>query len=143
MESKNEPLVVEKQLEASVETVWEAITETNKMKEWFFEQIENFEPVVGFETNFVVKSGDRIFSHLWKITQVIHEHKIVYNWKYDGYVGDSFVTFQLKPLNSGTHIRVITSIVEDFIDDIPEFQPESCITGWEYFLERLNLYLQK
>ena len=39
-------------------------------------------------------------------------------------------------------MKVITNIVEDFQDHIPEFQPESCIAGWEYFLDRLDSYLQ-
>ena len=112
------------------------------MKQWFFEQMENFEPVVGFETSFVVKSGDRIFPHLWKITEVIKESRIVYSWKYEGYEGDSFVTFLVTENNSGTEITVTTEIIEDFTDNIPEFQPESCIAGWEYFLNRLNSYLQ-
>ena len=111
MKSKNEPLIVEKQLEASRETVWNAITQIDQMKEWFFEQIENFEPIVGFETSFDVKSGDRVFPHLWKISEVIPESKIVYNWKYEGYAGDSFVTFELKPQNDGTQIKIINTIV--------------------------------
>ncbi len=137
------PLIVTKQLEASPLTVWNAITKLDQMQQWFFEQIENFEPIVGFETNFVVKSGDRVFPHLWEITEVIKESKIVYSWKYEGYEGDSFVTFLLTENNSGTEISVTTKIVEDFTDGIPEFQHESCIAGWEYFLDRLNTYLNE
>ena len=142
MRSKNEPLIVEKQLEASIETVWNAITQIDQMKQWYFEQIKNFEPVVGFKTSFIIKSGDRVFPHLWKITEVIPQNRITYRWKYEGYAGDSYVTFKLESKNNGTQIKVITKIVEDFTDDIPEFQPESCIAGWEYFLDRLNSYLQ-
>lgn len=142
MISSNSPFIVQKQLEFSKETVWKAITQIDQMQQWFFEQIKTFEPIVGFETSFVVKSGERVFPHLWKITEVIPENKIVYSWKYDGYAGDSFVTFELKSQNNGTQLKIINEIVEDFTDDIPEFQPESGLDGWKYFLNRLNLYLQ-
>ena len=143
MKKNNEPLIVTRQLKASIKSVWNAITQHNQMKQWFFEQIENFEPVVGFETSFLVKSGERIFPHLWKIIEVIEESKIVYSWKYEGYAGDSFVTFYLVENNSGTNITITTEIIKDFTDSIPEFQPESCIAGWKYFLERLNAYLNE
>jgi len=142
MKSNNEPLIVEKQLEASIETVWNAITQIDQMKEWFFEQIENYEPSVGFETRFDVKSGERVFPHLWKITEVNPPNEITTNWKYEGYKGNSIVTFKLESENNKTNMKVITKIVEDFQDDIPEFSHESCVGGWNYFLERLNSYLQ-
>lgn len=142
MKIENELLIVEKQLNNNIELVWKAITQIDQMKQWFFEQIEKFEPIVGFETSFIVKSGDRVFPHLWKITEVIPQNRITYNWRYEGYAGNSYVTFKLESKNNGTQIKVITKIVEDFTDDIPEFQPESCIAGWEYFLDRLNSYLQ-
>jgi len=142
MKSKDSPLIVERTLEFSKETVWNAITQIDQMKQWFFEQIKTFEPVVGFETSFVVKSGDIVFPHLWRITEVIPENKIVYSWKYEGYAGNSFVTFEVNPQDNGTQLKITNDIVEDFTEDIPEFKPESCLAGWEYFLNRLDLYLQ-
>ena len=57
--------------------------------------IESFEPKIGFKTQFKVKSEDRTFTHLWTITEVEPLKKIVYNWKYEEYAGDSFVYFEL------------------------------------------------
>jgi hypothetical protein len=35
-------------------------------------------------------------------------------------------------------------VLEDFPDDIPEFRRESCIGGWNYFINhRLKEYLDK
>lgn len=142
MINKNEIIIVEKNIEFSKETVWNAITQIDQMKQWFFEQIESFEPIVGFKTSFDVKSGVRIFRHIWKISEVIPQNIIVYSWKYEGYEGDSFVTFELQLNNSETNLKIINKIVEDFSADIPEFQRDSCVAGWEYFLDRLNSYLQ-
>ena len=142
MKVNDEPITVEITLSFPIEKVWSAITELPQMHKWFFEEIENYEPVVGFETRFNVKSESRVFPHLWNVTEVNFPHEITTNWKYEGYTGNSLVTFKLESKNNGTQIKVITKIVEDFTDDIPEFQPESCIAGWEYFLDRLNSYLQ-
>jgi uncharacterized protein YndB with AHSA1/START domain len=130
MKQINEPIVVEKQLDFPIETVWNAITQLDQMKLWFFEQIEAFEPVVGFETSFIVKSDERVFSHLWKISEVNPPNRITTNWKFEGYPGDSFVTFELQTANGGTLLKVVNKIVEGF-------------AGWEYFLDRLHSYLQK
>ena len=143
MKSKNELLVVEKHLEFPIETVWNAITQVDQMKEWFFEQIENYEPFVGFETRFDVKSESRVFPHYWKITYVNPPNEITTNWKYEGYEGNSIITFKLESENNKTNMKVITNVVEDFQDGIPEFSRESCLGGWNYFLDRLNSYLQK
>lgn len=134
---------MERNFPISVEKVWESITVLDKIKQWFFEQIENFEPVVGFKTSFLVKSENRFFPHQWQITEVEPKTKITYNWKYYGIKGDSYVTFEIKSVPSGTNLQITNKIVEDFPDDFPEFTRESCIAGWNYFFDRLNIYLLK
>lgn len=61
------------------EKVWEAITEKEQMKQWFFEEIEDFKPEVGFETAFDVAFENKNFRHQWKITEVIPPVKIKHN----------------------------------------------------------------
>ena len=68
---------------------------------------------------------------------------ITTNWKYEGYAGNSYVTFQLEEEKEETNLKVRTKVVEDFQDDVPEFSRESCLGGWNYFLDRLNMYLSK
>lgn len=141
----SEPVIEVKQtFQQSAESVWKAITDVKEMRQWFFENIPAFEPVVGFKTQFTVNSEDRQFPHLWKITEVIPLKKIVYNWTYEGYKGNSFVTFQLSEINSHlTELTLTTKVTEDFPDDIPEFKRESCVGGWNYFIkDRLSEYLK-
>jgi len=135
MKRTDPPVCVEYILNEKVEVVWSLITEINHMRGWFFDNIPAFEPVVGFETRFTVNAGERLFPHIWKITDVEINKKITYNWKYDGYPGDSFVHFELSPENDRTLIKLTTEVIEDFPDDIPEFRIESCIGGWNYFIK--------
>lgn len=112
------------------------------MTQWFFENIETFKPEVGFETKFIVENDGRIFPHLWRITEVEPYKMITYNWKYEGYAGDSEVIFELSEQNIGTKLKLTHRVLENFPQNIPEFERESCISGWNYFIkQRLVIYL--
>lgn len=144
MRKDEKPIVIEQTFNASIETVWKAITEINQMRQWYFENIPDFKPEVGFETQFDVKSEDRTFRHLWKVTEVVSKRKITYNWKFDGYPGDSFVTFELFKKDNTTMLRLTVRVTESFPQDIPEFLRKSAVGGWTYFIEeRLKIHLKK
>ena len=143
MKKTDPPIIVEQKFNISVEKVWEALTNIDLMKQWFFDNIESFEPEVGFTTAFTVKNEDRIFTHLWKLTEVIPLQKITYNWKYKEYPGDSFVTFELSEDKNHVTLKLSTTVVENFPQDIPEFKRESCVGGWNYFVKnRLKNFLE-
>ena len=144
MKKNDEPIIVEQTFNASIDTVWNAITEIDQMHRWFFENIPSFKPEVGFETQFNVKSQNRDFLHMWKVTEVVPIKKITYNWRFKDYPGDSFVTFELSRQDDFTMLKLTVDVQESFPDDIPEFTRESCIAGWEFFIkERLKDYLEK
>ena len=82
------PIVVEQVFKASTSEIWEAISEFDYMRQWFFVDLKAFNAEVGFETQFNVKSGKRNFLHLWKLTEVIPKKKIVYLWKYGDIEGN-------------------------------------------------------
>ena len=112
------------------------------MKQWFFDNIPAFEPVVGFETTFNVKSGERDFMHQWKILEVIPQKKIVYDWRYKKYAGNATLTFELLEEREKVKIQVVCEGMESFPQNIPEFKRESCSAGWNYFIkDRLKNYI--
>jgi len=142
MSMETKPVVVKQDFHVPVNQLWKAIIELDQMKLWFFENIENFSAEVGFETQFIVKSGERDFMHLWKVIEVIPLEKIVYSWKYEGYEGESFVSFETFIREGGSSIRVSHIVKNSFPQSIPEFTRESCLGGWEYFISnRLKSYL--
>jgi uncharacterized protein YndB with AHSA1/START domain len=144
MNNTNESIIVEQTFATSIKNVWNAITKLDQMRQWYFENIPSFKPKVGFKTQFNVKNQDRYFLHLWEVTDIIPYKMIKYNWKYDGYTGDSFVVFELFEYNNLTKLRLTHQIVEDFPEDIPEFRRESGIKGWTFFIkESLKRFLEK
>ena len=142
MNNRAVPIVVEQQFDKPIQDVWEAITVQKLMIQWFFEDIPNFRPEVGFETSFDVDSGKQIFRHLWKITEARVPSMIVYHWSYEDIEGAGTVIFELSETATGTLLKLTNKGLDTFPDNIPEFSRESCIGGWEYFIkDRLKHFL--
>ncbi len=139
----NAPIIVEQIYNAPIAMVWKAITDKNQMRQWFFENIEAFKAEVGFQTQFNVVNGDKNYLHIWKIADVVPMKKITCNWKFRGYSGNSFVTFELFPENNKTRLRLTNEGQETFPQDNPDFSRESCLEGWNYFIaKRLKEFLE-
>ena len=144
MKKTDEPIVVEETFAVSKRELWSAITELDRMTKWFFDNIRSFEPRLGFETRFIVTNKDRIFPHLWRIIEVIPEKRITYNWKYEGYEGNSLVTFELSESENNSTLILTHEVTETFPQNIEEFKRESCIGGWNWFIKKnLKEYLEK
>lgn len=142
MKKNEKPIIVEEKFDKSPEAVWEAITDPEHMRRWFFENMPDFKPVVGFEVEFDVESGGRTFPHQWRVTRVEPARLIEYNWRYGGYKGNSYVKFELRDENGSTSLRLTHTVTEDFQEDVPEFERDSCQAGWHYFIKkRLKEYL--
>jgi len=69
--------------------------------------------------------------------------KITYKWGYKEYPGETFVHFELLEQDGGTTVRITHEGISGFSQDIPEFTPEACEGGWNYFVKgRLKTYLE-
>ncbi len=144
MKTNESPIIVEQTFDKAIEVVWQAITDIDHMHQWYFENIPSFKTEVGFKTQFTVISEGRNFLHMWEITEVVPSKRIAYSWKYKEYAGEGLVVFELSVYNDLTKLKLTNSVLESFPDDIPEFKRESCISGWEYFIQfRLKEYLEK
>lgn len=132
---KNEPVIVEHVYNAPIERVWQAITDLEKMRQWYFPILTEFEPEVGFETRFDVNSNGKTCSHIWKITEVVPGEKISYEWKYDGYPGNSLVSFELFNNDGKTRIVLTHEKLESFRNDIhPKLAKQNFVNGWTHFI---------
>lgn len=139
-----EPIQLEISLEASIEKVWGALTKPALMRKWYFENIPDFKPKEGFETRFKIQNGDRTFTHLWKITEVIPFKKISYTWKFEEYPGESISIFSLTEKNDTTTLNLESHILKPFPTAIPEFKRESGEAGWDYLINKnLVQFLRK
>lgn len=138
---KNEPFVIERTYKAPINTVWEAITDKDKMKEWYF-SLKEFKPEVGFEFTFTGGTEENQYLHLCRITEVIPGKKLSHTWKYDGYTGESLVTFELFAHGEETTLRLTHAGLETF-PPIKDFDKTNFEQGWTYIIGKSLLeYLE-
>ena len=143
--NSNEPFVIERTYDAPVEKVWKALTDKNEMKQWYFD-LKEFKPEPGFEFQFYGegKNGEK-FLHLCKITDVLKNKKLRYSWRYDGYEGISFVTFELFDEGEKTRLKLTHEGLESFPKTANnDFAKENFAEGWTYITgTSLKEYLEK
>jgi len=130
---KNEPFVIERTLNAPPQKVWEAITDRDKMKQWYFD-IADFRPELGFEFTFTGGSEEKTYVHLCKVTKVDPGKTLQYSWRYQDYPGNSFVTFELFPEGNATRLKLTHEGLETFPTDNKDFARESFSAGWTYII---------
>ena len=124
------PFVIEKTLNAPVALVWKAITDKKDMKQWYFD-LPEFKPEVGFEFNFMGgPSEDRQFKHLCKVTEVVRNQKLSYSWRFEGYEGNSLVTFELFEEVNNTRVKLTHEGLETFPKNNLDFAAKNFAKGW-------------
>ena len=141
----NEPIVIEKIYNAPIENVWKAITDNNEMKQWYFDLAE-FKPEVGFEFQFYGQGKDgEQYLHLCQITEVIARKKLTHSWRYDGFEGNSFVTFELFDEGVKTRLKLTHAGLETFpATPNNTFAKEDFVEGWTAITgTMLKDYLEK
>lgn len=136
------PFVIERTYNAPVHKVWQAITDKDKMKQWYFD-LKEFKPEVGFEFEFSGGPPEKSYLHLCKITEVIPGKKLTHSWRYDGYAGNSFVTWELFDEGDKTRVKLTHAGLETFPPE-PDFAKKNFVAGWTDILGRsLAGYLEK
>jgi uncharacterized protein YndB with AHSA1/START domain len=137
------PVIIERSLNAPVETVWKAITDVDHMRQWYFATLDSFKPEVGFETQFNVRHNEKDYLHIWKITEVVPGKKITCNWKLGGKPGDSFVTFELFAEGNKTKLKLTHKGLETFIPESnPDLARGNFVQGWTHFSSALKQFVE-
>lgn len=132
---KPEPFVIERVLNAPISKVWNAITNNDAMKQWYFD-IKEFKPEIGFEFSFSGSKDDVHFLHNCKVTEVITGKKLTYSWAYDQYPGLSFVSFELFEEGNKTRLKLTHAGLETFPQDNPNFAASNFVAGWTHILDK-------
>ena len=129
-----QPVVTERMFDASALIVWRALTDKNEMKKWYFD-LPDFKPEVGFKFEFFGGADSLVqYLHLCEITQVVPEKLLTYSWRYDGYAGNSFVTFELFERENKTLLRLTHKGIETFPAENPDFAKENFMDGWNHII---------
>ncbi len=130
-------VVVERTFDAPMEKAWDAISNNDSLKQWYFE-LPEFRPEVGFEFEFHGgPPGKEPYHHKCKIIEVIPEKKLAYTWRYEGWKGISTVTFELFAEGKQTKLRLIHSGLDSFaFNNNPDLDAHNFVAGWSDILGR-------
>jgi uncharacterized protein YndB with AHSA1/START domain len=132
----NKPLLIEREFNAPIAKIWDALTKNELLKKWYF-QLPDFKPVEGFEFQFTAKAREDVeYVHLCRVIEVIPGRKIAYTWRYDGYPGNSIVTFELFPEGNKSKLTLTHTGLDSFASAGPDFSKESFTGGWTFILDK-------
>ena len=127
------PIRIEGLFNAPIAKLWQALTNKAEMKLWYFD-IAAFEPEIDFEFEFTAGTDEKKYRHLCKVTTVIPGNTIAYNWRYDGYEGNSNVCFELSEAGTQTKLTLTHAGLESFPESNPDFAKENFVAGWTHII---------
>ena len=131
---KQEPFIIERTYKAPVEKVWEAITDKEQTKQWYFD-IPAFKPEVGTEFSFSGTGTDGTeYIHLCKVTEVIPNKKLSHTWTYKDQQGASLLTWELFEEGENTRVKLTHEGLESFPQDKKDFGRDSFTAGWNHIV---------
>ncbi|MCD7936462.1 MAG: SRPBCC domain-containing protein [Tannerellaceae bacterium] len=131
---REEAIVVEQKINAPRERVWKALTEREEMRHWYFD-ITRFWPELGCDFQFNEIKGGKKYIHLCRIIDVQEKRKLAYTWKYEGFPGESVVTFELIPEDGQTTVRLTHRGVETFARMGANFSRERFEKEWNRIIK--------
>jgi uncharacterized protein YndB with AHSA1/START domain len=136
-------IVIGRTFNAPIAKVWKAITDKKEMKKWYFD-LKEFKPEVGFEFQFEGGTEENKYLHLCKIREVIEGKKLTYSWRYYGYTGIYFVTFELFAEGNKTKVRLTHEGLETFPGNNLDFDRHNFVEGWTHIIgTSLKEYVEK
>lgn len=137
-------IVLERLFDAPVKKVWKALVDKNEMKLWYFDLAE-FKAEVGFTFRFTGgPSPERQYVHVCEVTDVIPEKKLSYSWRYEGYGGNSLLTFEFFAQDTKTLLKLTHTGIDTFPSENSDFAIGNFNAGWNSIIHTsLKEYLEK
>ena len=134
-------IVLERMINTPIEKVWSAITEKSKISQWLF-PVDDFKPEVGFEFRFVGGKNDISYLHICRVAEVVAKKKLTFSWRYEGFRGNSFVTFELLPIGEQTHLKITHQGLETLPVSNPDFLNGTYTPDWSMMIQSLKTILE-
>ena len=130
----NEPIVVTQLVNAPAAKVWQALTDVQEMKTWYFD-MKDFVPEVGNNFEFEGGTETNKYTHLCTVIEVEPNKKLSHTWRYKGYDGDTLVTYLLEEENGQTRVTLTHAGLESFGTENPDFAKNNFVEGWNHIVK--------
>lgn len=130
----NKSFEIERTYNAPAALVWKAITDKNQMKQWYFD-LPDFKPEVGAEFRFMGGPPEgKQYEHVCVVTELVPGKRISYSWRYEGYEGNSLVTFELFGEGDKTRLKLTHAGLETFPASNPDLAAGNFAEGWTHII---------
>ena len=123
-----EPIVVERDIAASPETVFEFFTDPEKATRWLCIEATIDPRPGGVYLQTHPGNDGRMYHQQGKFVEVSPPGRLVFTWSFDDV--ESLVEVTLEPTDDGTRLRLVHS-------GLPEFALKDHESGWNELLDRL------
>lgn len=127
----HENVKISVKVNAPLDKVWNAITNKEQMKNWYFD-VPDFEPKIGNNFSFYGGDENEEYHHFCEIVDLIPNEKLKYSWAYPEISKEkTLVKWELKPENEGTIVTLTHKGLEAFEHLGENFKIHSFRKGWE------------
>ena len=127
----HENVKISVKVNAPLDKVWNAITNKEQMKNWYFD-VPDFEPKIGNNFSFYGGDENEEYHHFCAIVDLIPNEKLKYSWTYPEISKEkTLVKWELKPENEGTIVTLTHKGLEAFEHLGENFKIHSFRKGWE------------
>lgn len=135
---------IQQEYSVSKQRLWEAITNTQRMKDWYFD-IKSFDLEKGEEFTFYEPGGENKYLHLCKIVQVIPQQLFQHTWQHpNNSKGISMVTWEISGDENNSRLNFSHEGIENMRDAGEDFKEENYQAGWnELIKQSLKNYLEQ
>ena len=116
------------------QVIWEHLTQLHYLQQWFFKELEDFSPRVGFSTSFAFDYNGKTFTHCWEVVEALPQERLVLLWSYKEYSGRAEVHFELSSTPHGCLVILTEKLLQPF-PAIKEFKRTNRKTGWKSVLQ--------
>lgn len=139
-----ETIHIERTYPISADKLWQALTNQESMKDWFFE-IPNFTTEVGGEFEFYKSNNDKNLMHHCQVVESKAPEIFKFTWRHPKQSqGTSVITWRLIPRRGATTLHLTHEGLENFKDAGENYTHAKFESGWERILgESLNKFLEK
>ena len=139
------PVRINYLLNAPAEKVWQAITNKEAMKEWYFD-IPDFEMEIGRVFNFYEPGEKKQYHHRCDILDIIPHKRLKHTWTHPAHSNAVTEVIWELVVEEGNKTRVFLTHdgLEKLIDAGPDFTRENYLSGWHQIVgESLKNFVEK
>jgi uncharacterized protein YndB with AHSA1/START domain len=139
-------IVLEKTYNAPISLVWQAITEEQHMRNWYFDFKGQFQLEIGHSFDWHAGDlKDKQWLHRGEMLEIVPNKKLVHTWTYPGYSGKAIAYWELTEIDaSTTKLNFRFDFAEPFDANEPALMRNNFVNGWnELILNSLEQYLNK